>query len=265
MVAYSEPKPVMLRRRKFPFVALALTFLAMAVAVVGGVALMKVWPALLESVFAARQPTTANLTRETNTPDAAALKLAQEKMAQAMMLSANVEKPEPRPVAPTAAARFTSKPAVVAAVPAAASAVPAALAKPRSAPSTATTTATAAAASTAAVPAPVVPMHDAPIPPSQAVKATPAIAASEVITLMKRAHQLIQSGDISAARSVLERAMEGDDPASAFALAETYDPNALASWGVVGVESDVTKARALYSQALKGGVEEARHSLQALE
>ena len=37
-----------------------------------------------------------------------------------------------------------------------------------------------------------------------------------------------------------------------FALAETYDPNMLAAWGVRGVTADVMKAKALYFKAYPG-------------
>jgi TPR repeat protein len=63
---------------------------------------------------------------------------------------------------------------------------------------------------------------------------------------------------------MLERAAQSGDPVAAFALAETYDARMLASWNVIGVKADAIKARTLYSQALEGGLPEARNRLAAL-
>jgi hypothetical protein len=82
--------------------------------------------------------------------------------------------------------------------------------------------------------------------------------------LMTRARQLIQQGNISAARNMLERAVEGGNARALFALAETYDPNMLSTWGTVGIQGDVAKARELYGRALAGGVEDANARLKAM-
>jgi TPR repeat protein len=81
---------------------------------------------------------------------------------------------------------------------------------------------------------------------------------------MARARQLIEQRNISAARSMLERAAEAGDPQALFALAETYDPNVLAAWGTVGTQGDAAKAKQLYAKARAGGLEEAEARLQAL-
>jgi chemotaxis protein histidine kinase CheA len=76
--------------------------------------------------------------------------------------------------------------------------------------------------------------------------------------LMARAHLLISQGNISAARIVLERAAETGDGRALFALAETFDPSVLSTWGTVGTLGDAARAQELYAKALAGGVEEAR-------
>jgi TPR repeat protein len=81
---------------------------------------------------------------------------------------------------------------------------------------------------------------------------------------MARARQLVEQRNISAARSMLERAADGGNPRALFALAETYDPNMLSAWGTVGMQGDVAKAQELYAKALAGGVEDANARLKAL-
>jgi TPR repeat protein len=82
---------------------------------------------------------------------------------------------------------------------------------------------------------------------------------------MARARELVEQGNISAARSMLERAVERGNARALFALAETYDSNMLSAWGTVGMQGDVAKARELYGKALAGGVEEAKARLKALQ
>jgi hypothetical protein len=86
----------------------------------------------------------------------------------------------------------------------------------------------------------------------------------EVARLMERADLLRGQGDIGGARMVLEHAAEAGNAPALFALAETYDPMILSAWGTLGTRGDVTKARALYTKALAGGIEVARDRLNAL-
>jgi hypothetical protein len=51
------------------------------------------------------------------------------------------------------------------------------------------------------------------------------------------------TGDIVAARLVLQRAAESDEATAALALGAAYDPNVLARLGVVGISADLEKAR----------------------
>jgi predicted nucleic acid-binding Zn-ribbon protein len=86
----------------------------------------------------------------------------------------------------------------------------------------------------------------------------------EVVRLMARASALLTQGNIGAARIVLERAVEIGDAMASFALAETYDPNVLASWGTYGTRGDASKARELYAKATAGGIRGAKDRINAL-
>jgi hypothetical protein len=86
----------------------------------------------------------------------------------------------------------------------------------------------------------------------------------EIDILVKRGEDLIASGDIAAARLVLQRAAEGNDVGAALMLAGTYDPVALEKLGVQGLPADVAKARAWYERAKGLGSPEARRRLELL-
>jgi len=104
--------------------------------------------------------------------------------------------------------------------------------------------------------------------PSAVVKANilPASAEtwSEAAGLLARAKALLGQGNIGAARVVLERAAETGSAQATFALAETYDPNVLATWRTFGTRGDVMKARDLYARAYDGGIEAAKDRSDAL-
>src|SRR3954469_6492625 len=86
-------------------------------------------------------------------------------------------------------------------------------------------------------------------------------ATTDVAAYIDRARAKIQQGDIAAARRLLERASDSDAAEAWFALAETYDPQMLARWGVLGVRPDLEKARSLYQRAEARGVQGARERL----
>ena len=87
---------------------------------------------------------------------------------------------------------------------------------------------------------------------------------SESARLMARAKALVAQGNIRAARDVLERAVETGSAQAIFALAETYDPNVLATWRTRGTLGDATRARDLYARAHDGGVKAAKDRSRAL-
>jgi hypothetical protein len=71
--------------------------------------------------------------------------------------------------------------------------------------------------------------------------------------------------EVLAAREVLVGQDIASQPEAIFALAETYDPNVLASLNVTHVGADSERARSLYGQALAGGIEAARQRLGGLQ
>jgi len=86
-------------------------------------------------------------------------------------------------------------------------------------------------------------------------------APTEVAAYIAQAHAKIRQGDIAAARRLLERASSGDEAEAWLVLAETYDPQMLARWGVVGIKPDLEKAKTLYQEAQRRGAQGARERL----
>jgi hypothetical protein len=82
--------------------------------------------------------------------------------------------------------------------------------------------------------------------------------------LLAQANQHIESGDVIGAREMLAGADDGTQGAISFALAETYDPNILAAWGIRAMVADAAKARELYHKASGLGVARAQGRLDGL-
>jgi TPR repeat protein len=78
-----------------------------------------------------------------------------------------------------------------------------------------------------------------------------------IAVMVKRGSDLIDSGDLVAARIVLQRAAEAGSADAALALATTYDPAILRKLKVYGFAPDAAKARSWYEQARKFGSREA--------
>jgi hypothetical protein len=95
-------------------------------------------------------------------------------------------------------------------------------------------------------------------------RGTPGKDNPDAARLMARASALLAQGSIGAARLVLERAAETGNAQALFALAETYDPNVLATWRAYGTQGDATKARNLYARAYEGGIKAAKNRSRAL-
>jgi len=83
--------------------------------------------------------------------------------------------------------------------------------------------------------------------------------------LLARANALLRQADISAARPLLEHALEHGSARAAFMLAETYDARVLQSWQVRGISGDPSKARELYQRAEAGGIEDAKDRIETLK
>jgi TPR repeat protein len=86
----------------------------------------------------------------------------------------------------------------------------------------------------------------------------------EIAALYKRGEQLIQQGDIAAARLMFARAAEVGDARSALALGASYDPDVLKKLGVLGVAADAALAREWYSKASSFGSREAAQRIELL-
>ncbi len=112
--------------------------------------------------------------------------------------------------------------------------------------------------------APPTPVAAADTNGDRPAEATAATADPELLRLMARANLLLAQGDIGAARIVLERAAESGSAPALFALAETFDPAVLSSWGTMGTQGDAARAGDLYAKALAGGVTAAKDRLATL-
>jgi len=86
----------------------------------------------------------------------------------------------------------------------------------------------------------------------------------EELSLLEFCEAMIVAGNMKEAREALARASEGGSQIASFALAETFDPNMLAAWGLRDRVADVGAARALYAQALGAGDSRAQARLEAL-
>jgi hypothetical protein len=83
--------------------------------------------------------------------------------------------------------------------------------------------------------------------------------------LLAMAKRRIEGGDVAGAREIMLQAPEtGSSAPMVFLLAETYDPNMLASWQTRGVTANPERARALYLKARDLGDSRAQQRLDWL-
>lgn len=82
--------------------------------------------------------------------------------------------------------------------------------------------------------------------------------------MLKRGEEFVTTGDLAAARLVLERAAKAHDARAAFALASTYDPAVLETMKVVGATGDLELAIMWYERAKQYGSRDAGPRLLAL-
>jgi hypothetical protein len=128
----------------------------------------------------------------------------------------------------------------------------------------------AESALSAAAPAPAAPVAKAPVPVitapvSVAPPATPSTRDRDEITaLLVRARTYLADGDVAAARLVLRRAAERDDPQAALALGGTYDPIVLKRLGIINFHADPAQAREWYRRAAELGSPDAALRLEQL-
>ncbi|MGV7219571.1 hypothetical protein [Bradyrhizobium sp. UFLA05-112] len=123
-------------------------------------------------------------------------------------------------------------------------------------------TPTQAPTQTAAAPAASVAPPPAPPAPPQPVKT---LDADTLAGLMTRAKSLMAIGDIAAARLLLERAANAQDPTAAFVLAQTFDPAVLGTKDTRSITADPAAARSWYQKAAALGSAEARARLTQLQ
>jgi len=177
----------------------------------------------------------------------------------------------PRPPASRAVTPPPAAPAPAAIAP---TPPPAAPTPPAAAPLLVAPTPPPVAPTPAAVPPPAasVPAPKAPAPASAAPVSAPpppasATAASdrdEIAALLARARTYLSAGDVAAARLVLRRAAEREDPQAALALGGTYDPTVLKRLGIVNFQADPAQAREWYRRAAQLGSADASLRLEQL-
>src|SRR6266481_222038 len=158
--------------------------------------------------------------------------------------------PAPAATAPTPPPALPPTPAAVAPMP-----PPAAPASITAPPPAAFVPAPKAAPPAIATPVPALPPQ------------TPSAAASErdeVAALLARARTYLSAGDVAAARLVLRRAAERDDPQAALALGGTYDPIVLKRLGIVNFQADPAQAKDWYRRAAQLGSADASLRLEQL-
>jgi hypothetical protein len=86
----------------------------------------------------------------------------------------------------------------------------------------------------------------------------------EVVMLEERGHQLMRTGDVAAARLMLQRAAEAGSPRASLDLGTTYDPMTRGPLALGGIKPDAAMARAWYEKARQFGSGEAAHRLELL-
>jgi hypothetical protein len=128
--------------------------------------------------------------------------------------------------------------------------------------------ASVAPAAAAAPPATAAPMMAAPVAAAPATAAPPparAIDAEELALLMKRAKEMLSAGDIPAARLLLRRAADAQEPTAALMLAQTYDPDVLGTQDARNIIPDPEAARVWYQKAAQLGSTDAQRRLAQLQ
>jgi hypothetical protein len=89
-------------------------------------------------------------------------------------------------------------------------------------------------------------------------------APAEPAVLRGRAKQLLEEGDIAAARLLLLHLAERGEGEAAYDLGRTFDREMLAALGAKGVEGDLARARGWYERASRDGNAQAAERLKVL-
>jgi hypothetical protein len=115
-----------------------------------------------------------------------------------------------------------------------------------------------------------VPNSASPSPSGSAAMADPGAAPpntpdhEQALRFYHRGQDVLERGDVDAARRFFERAADMGLPQGAMALATTYDPNELAKLKVVGLKGNIAAARKWYDRAAELGATEASERLRRL-
>jgi hypothetical protein len=122
-----------------------------------------------------------------------------------------------------------------------------------------------AAAPPAVAVAPPVAAPPVAVPPPVAAPPARQLDPEEIALLMKRAKDLLASGDIPPARLLLRRAADAQEPTAALLLAQTYDPDVLGTQDVRNINPDIAMARTWYQRAAELGSADAQRRLAQLQ
>lgn len=76
-----------------------------------------------------------------------------------------------------------------------------------------------------------------------------ALEPEQIAMLIAQARNLMQTGDLAAARVLLQRAAEADSADAALALGGTFDPAVIQQLGALGMRPDAARARQWYERA----------------
>jgi hypothetical protein len=106
--------------------------------------------------------------------------------------------------------------------------------------------------------------REEPGPPISTVPAPRQLNEEEIAVLLKRGKDLIATGDLAAARLVLQRAADANDIEAILALAATYDPYVLRELKVYSFAADAGMARTWYEKARQLGSSAALRRLDML-
>jgi hypothetical protein len=86
----------------------------------------------------------------------------------------------------------------------------------------------------------------------------------EIAIMLKRGKDLLDNGDLAAARLLLRRAAEAGSAEGALMLGTTFDPIVLQRLGAIGARPDLAKARQWYQRAVELGSSAASQQLAGL-
>ena len=84
---------------------------------------------------------------------------------------------------------------------------------------------------------------------------------NEIAMLVTRGKGFLKDGDLASARLLFQRAAAARNAEAAFILGTTFDPRFIRRMGVVGMESDIARAREWYKRAAELGSADASQQL----